>query len=230
MSTLHTTLAQDSFRLYFGVIDYVIEHLKKDLKKKGHDEEEATEIVNKLQSKWKENLHKSHCIDNKNMMGLLDATSGSNQTMNIRKSYVRHRDRKYSGNRPTISGTLGNASSLNPIQPPSTSFDNIPQEMPLPNDDDEDYEEYDDNHNHNNSSLEPKRKKQRINGPPPLLNAPNVIQPNYPRNNPHIQGLGVPQIDQIHNPFTHPVTSIIHFLFLSYFISFILALNAKYNN
>eukprot|EP01084_Bolivina_argentea_P146202 256068_1 len=75
MSTLHTTLAQDSFRLYFGVIDYVIEHVKKDLQKKGKDEEEAGEIVSKLQSKWRENLHKSHVIDNKNMMGFTTVDS-----------------------------------------------------------------------------------------------------------------------------------------------------------
>ena len=192
MSTLHTTLAQDSFRLYFGVIDYVIEHLRKDLRKKGHDEEEATEIVNKLQSKWKENLHKSHCIDNKNMMGLLD--SNGNPQFNLPKHYPR--------NKLNMINSNPNAKNLNPIQPDSGLNYNQSNMMNDPQD-------IDHNHNHNHNSIEPKRKKQRLmnmNGPPPLLsnNNPNIIQPNYPQNNPHIQGLGVPQIDQIHNPFTHP--------------------------
>lgn len=183
MSTLHTTLAQDSFRLYFGVIDYVIEHLRKDLRKKGHDEEEATEIVNKLQSKWKENLHKSHCIDNKNMMGLLD--SNGNPQFNLPKHYPR--------NKLNMTNSAPNAKNLNPIRPSNMMDDDNDNDM---------------DHNHNHNSLEPKRKKQRLmnmNGPPPLLSNNNtMIQPNYPQNNPHIQGLGVPQIDQIHNPFTHP--------------------------
>ena len=68
--------------------------------------------------------------------------------------------------------------------------------MPQPNDEDDD------------NQGGPARKRQRIvtlNGaPPPLLHAPNIIQPTYSMHNPHTQGLGVPQIDQVYNPFEHP--------------------------
>mmetsp|Transcript_65037 Transcript_65037/g.103539 ORF Transcript_65037/g.103539 Transcript_65037/m.103539 type:complete len:385 (-) Transcript_65037:126-1280(-) len=171
MSTLHTTLAQDSFRLYFGVIDYVIEHLKNDLKKKGHDEEEATEIVNKLQKKWKENLHKSGCIDNKNMLGFVTpSTNNNNHNHNNTDSTLSH------------TGQLQSASS---------SFTHLSHHML--------------------NEEGPVRKRQRtVNANnshlPPPLHSPHVMQANYAQNNPHIQGLGVPQIDQIHNPFEHPQT------------------------
>jgi len=150
---------------------------------KGKDEEEATEIVNKLQSKWKENLHKSHCIDNKNMMGLSTTINAntSNQTEN-----------NVTNNNPN-----NNANNFNPIQPAPTSFTSLPTEMPLPYNDDM---EITDNLNEG-----PQRKRQKLNNPNiPPLHSPVVLQPNHPPNNPHIQGLGVPQIDQVHNPFTHP--------------------------
>merc|ERR1712228_792571 len=177
MSSLHTTLAQDSFRLYFGVIDQVIDALKKDLKKKGKDEDEATEIINQLQSKWKENLHKSHCIDNKNMMGFISDTAkeASPCDQNIHS----HPD--------------NNANTFNPNIPTPTSFTSFSTD---------DNEPMDDNHNnHNHNHNEPVRKKQKLNNMPPPL--------HHIQNNPHIQGLGVPQIDELHNPFTNPLTTTI---------------------
>ena len=195
MSTLHTTLAQDSFRLYFSVIDYVTEHLKKDLRKKGKDEEEVTSIVDKLKQKWKENLNKSHCIDNKNMMGYNVVPPGASSI---------------SPNDPSARSLSPNAQSMhhtnhfNPAPPFNAAMDLPPSLV-------DDFA----NETGNIHDDGPQRKRARMNHnqntnhntnalPPPLHAPPTGLPPNFPQNNPHVQGLGVPPIDQVHNPFTHP--------------------------
>lgn len=141
MPTMHTTLAQDAFRLYFGVMDYVCDHLKSDLiQKKGKSEEEAIYITEVLRKKWRQKLRETKCIDEENLMGF------------------RLRDM-------------------------STTNDHI-----LPSTDNQSHISYPMNNI-------------------PISSVPRLLEPNYPSYNPHVQGMGVPNIGQVHNPFIHPINA-----------------------
>mmetsp|Transcript_62321 Transcript_62321/g.76339 ORF Transcript_62321/g.76339 Transcript_62321/m.76339 type:complete len:385 (-) Transcript_62321:77-1231(-) len=200
LSSLHTTLAQDAYRLYYGVIDYVSKNLRNDLISDGKSAIEADDIIQKLTQKWKDKLRKSKCIDGGGLLGVNDTTPNNIETINVNnpfRSIINNNNDNNNDNR-----TDNDSISVN--LPPMIDDDSVSNKdsiyTPPP------YLELM-NTNWNNNGYNgthgdgPARKRQKLDN---TLDLPQIIPPKYPNSNPHIRGMGVPNIDQIHNPFTNP--------------------------